>query len=126
MPQPHEICVRVQRSLGYSLNPETSQTKSAPYMLGCVYWAQACSTSDEAEGLRRKKREQLMEAIHGQRFQATMRGMVSILHDATRWIGEISVSHVDSKKLFLAGDHDRAHGTTMFTPGSRRPPPHPA
>eukprot|EP00873_Tetraselmis_striata_P029932 jgi/Tetstr1/450196/TSEL_037235.t2 len=76
----------------------------------------ACSTSDEAEGLRRKKREQLMEAIHGQRFQATMRGMVSILHDATRWIGEISVSHVDSKKLFLAGDHDRAHGTTMFTP----------
>lgn len=76
----------------------------------------ACSSAAEAEGVRRRKREELMEAVHGQRFQALVRGMSSILHDVTRWVGEISVSHVNSKKLFLAGDRDRAHGTTMFTP----------
>ena len=57
-----------------------------------------------------------MEAVYGQRFLALSEGADVLLRDACRWIGTIANATAASPRLFLAGDVDRQHGATMFTP----------
>ena len=45
-----------------------------------------------------------------------MTGASALLSDTCHWIGTIANSTTASPRLFLAGDVDRHHGATMFTP----------
>lgn len=57
-----------------------------------------------------------MEALYGQRHLKILSGSTALLADVVRWMGAIANSDVTCRRLFLAGDLDRQHGATMFTP----------